>query len=140
MENSIKEKMVEVLKDTVQFYSKDPSRRARTLNGCEYFTSDGKMCAVGRYIKDAKGLQQLINKDAEQIKLQSFSSVSHLPGAELKEGLEEIPFYFWSTLQGIHDSCKNWDEQGLTAEGADRVRLAIKVHQLNTTVEEVVGK
>lgn len=42
---------LEIIEETVQYYSEDVTRRASDSSGvCEYYTFDGRMCAVPVYI------------------------------------------------------------------------------------------
>ena len=56
MENNISElqqRQLEFLEDTIKYYSEDPSGRRSVENGqCMYKSSDGRKCAVGRFISD----------------------------------------------------------------------------------------
>jgi len=49
----------ELLKDTIEYYTEDPERRAVIFREdgfpiCQYRTGDGRKCAIGRLITDEK--------------------------------------------------------------------------------------
>lgn len=117
MSNTSPERMLQILDETVRFYSEDPSRRAvkKRPEGnitCEYFLNEArslKMCGVGRC---------LLNP-------------SHIPegGAdELWESFKFKPEYdglnaeFWMEIQEIHDQQEYWDDAGMTTDGKFAVK------------------
>lgn len=114
MPTLIQKRMLSMLKDTVKFYSADPSRRGvviceeRTL--CKYETQDGRRCAIGRYLSD---------KDIG--KLKSLNMLMSSPG-NIKEHITtkkilQLPLQFLYDLQELHDWNEHWDEHGITDEG-----------------------
>jgi hypothetical protein len=49
----LKQIQLETLNEMVEFYSKDPNgRRAANGGWCQYKTSDGRKCAVGRLFEE----------------------------------------------------------------------------------------
>lgn len=102
----------EVVKETIDFYSEDTSRRAKSLfGGCAYLTDDGKMCAVGRCFNE-EGLE-LYGKHSHY--------VSGYMLRYLKSEYSVDDLSFWSDVQELHDNDNHWDENGLTKEGLDFV-------------------
>lgn len=105
-EQEIKTKRLEILEDTVKYYSEDVSRRASTTEGCEYKTKDGRMCAIGRLTKNKK-----IYECAGDV-----SVIEHL----LEEELIILGFPFLNHLQLLHDKQLFWESNGLTKEGKEK--------------------
>lgn len=101
---------LEIIDETVDFYSEDVNRRAvRDGGNCEYLTDDGKMCAVGRCFTK-EGL--LRYKD----ELGGFNKyMMH----HLKEEYRIEDDQFWSDLQYLHDMNRHWDENGLNENGKE---------------------
>ena len=92
--------MIEVLEETVKFYTDNPSRRAVFHHNCMYLSPDGKRCAVGR----------LIPPDYDNI-IKNCSDLDVYNLFYKHEQIEEaigLPVGFLHDLQRIHDSSKYW--------------------------------
>lgn len=117
-EQEIKAKRLEILEDTVKYYSEDTSRRALeiiqghgSLPKCKYITTDNKKrCAVGRLISDDK-IEQLkyINNTVESIFIDNPEILS--------KDIKLVGKYFMQDLQYLHDLEDNWDICGITKKG-----------------------
>ncbi len=118
---------LELIDETVKYYSKDTSRRGSTVleNGdepCVYFKEyeDGKCvtCAVGRLLTD---------KSARSLGTEVFSYRNAMDDNRFRLKKKYAHFkhmmlndrsrYFLSELQNFHDDPHNWDENGLTENG-----------------------
>lgn len=108
---------LEILEETVAFYSEDTSRRAYTKNvGCEYNTSDGRHCAVGRCFNE--NIQALGDDySGNQVGIDAILDFDSL----LQDKYKGHNIEFWSYLQLLHDIDDNWDKKGLTKIGLDEV-------------------
>lgn len=113
---------LEIINDTVAYYSADPGRRALMGDNnktCAYRTFDGRMCAVGRWLTDS-----------HEFRSETMSASQLLPGLKDSELKPEVREYkddidFWEELQRLHDTNEFWSAEGLTAEGqkyADHLR------------------
>lgn len=108
----------EIVNETLAYYEEDPRRRAVTLEGCEYLTEDGRMCAVGR----------CLHGDADARTLKNYASCIYRSNAGLpsrshyrdplilddllKEEYRGHPVAFWDSLQRLHDDTNGdhlWD-------------------------------
>ena len=106
---------IEIIDETVAYYSEDVSRRSIGKIGdrCVYKNFEGKKCAVGRCT------------NSEWLDDWYKNNVSEPTLATVLEHLE--PEYqghsrsFWSQLQYIHDPNRNWDEKGLSEHGVGNV-------------------
>lgn len=104
-EQEIKAKRLEILKDTVKYYSQDTNRRAIDRNGnCLYKTNDGRMCAIGRISKNLNSFSNCTG---------SLITVFHL----LEPELIVLGRDFLNYLQELHDFKSNWTEKGLSESG-----------------------
>ena len=89
--------MPEIVEETLQYYLEDPSRRAVDAKGrCQYYTEDGKMCAVGRCMLYAPAHMHC-TKAARSF---TYEELQRL----LKPDYREHSIEFWEDLQNIHDS------------------------------------
>ena len=112
-----KQKMQEILKDTVDYYREDPEQlRAIANNGeCVYTTDEGHHCAVGRYFRS-----EFQTTEFDQNADTSISSLDRELDYYLVSKVCGLGNEFWAKLQDIHDGCMNWDEEGLSEIGRDR--------------------
>lgn len=115
---------VDVINDTVAFYSEDTSRRSFVGEGfhqrCKYNGPDGKKCAFARFV-DGTVDESLEGKSAGDviengIKLKP--EVAHI---------EDIPF--WNGIQGLHDYGRFWDDKGLTEKGKKMVEQLLEEYK-----------
>jgi len=104
---------VEIIRETVAYYSKDPYGR-RGIDpydlSCVYLTSDGKMCAVGRCCIEPK---ERWTGSVSHLIGQSGDNIDHL----LKEEYRGHPTELWTDLQHLHDNEWNWDNNGISEIG-----------------------
>ncbi len=107
------EKMLEVLEDTKDFYSKDPSKRG--LDGeksCVFIEEEsGNKCAVGRYLAPT-ALKKLIESGELNGGVDEAREVSSKTSL-----INILPQEFWCNLQRFHDINAYWNEKGLTRKG-----------------------
>lgn len=138
---------LDVLEETVNYYTKDPSRRAHDekLKVCSYYTNDGKMCAVGRCMLNPKIFQEAGAGDFNHLltyiplpgnSINEKSIIERRDDCEtevddailisriLKNKYEHLnDKEFWNRLQLLHDSGKLWCQTGLTEKGKDHYNL-----------------
>ena len=116
---------LELLEDTVKYYSIDTSRRAVVklesgATACRYTTDDGQHCAVGRWLQpNYKNTKWVDNEgcSADDLLKDSWYEVDDL----FIEGVRHIPAWFWMDLQQLHDNDVFWDKDGLTEAGVEKV-------------------
>lgn len=117
--------MLEIIKDMVRYYTKDPvNRRAVQVSEgqlgetCRYEADDGRRCAIGRCMT-AEGLADYKDREISAMGIND----------ELVDGLDKVlqPKYrghsidFWSNLQDLHDGKGYWEPEGLTKMGKEEV-------------------
>ncbi len=117
-------KRLEVLQDTVKYYTTNVKRRCVDKNNeCSYsaktLNKSSQGCAVGRLIPPKLRL--------EWDKKYPNKSISGIQCKEtLPENLLELGINFLNDLQSLHDQPNNWDKEGLTQRGLDRVEQITK--------------
>lgn len=123
---------LEIIKETIAYYTEDPIRRAINGISCSYHTEDGRKCAVGRclYKKD--------NPPKDHPNALSFTYTNMKRGGEgIWEGDKQSMFKkkyrghdveFWQDIQGFHDSVLYWDTyaEGLSVSGNARAEELLK--------------
>ena len=120
----------EIIKETVAFYSQDPTAR-RSMDGdeCLFQHNDGRRCSVGRCMTQ-NGIKKVLSENANG------------DGCELEEPLDYYlkkryhgkPLEFWDNLQNLHDMPANWDAKGLTGVGK------VYLEWLRDRTRKMVGK
>lgn len=113
---------VQIINQTVKFYSADPSRRSvDKLGVCSFNGHNGKEethCAVGRCLLN-KYKRQGVTMPANDSTADGLASVYGY------ESLDELllkkyrghSLDFWSDLQLLHDKKEYWNSKGLTTKG-----------------------
>ena len=121
-----KEKQLQLLEETITYYTENPLRRCIDNDGCYYSGDRNKLsesdgCAIGRLIPNELALE--LDKQGQ------------LGVEEIFEDLPiEIQVYgndFLNKLQSLHDSKSFWDADGLTENGKifiENFKLRIKTN------------
>lgn len=108
----------ELIQETVDFYSADTTRRSIGSDGlCVYQAPNGNMCAVGR----------CMTAEAATENAKSSQSVDELDNLDsiLQPKYRGHSTGFWENLQFIHDAGGNWNAQGITDQGKERVQYML---------------
>lgn len=111
---------LEIIEETVNYYSKDTSRRATTKDWfCDYLTEDGRTCAIGRVLIEPKSYNGdvyslNISKDLETI---------------IKEEYRGHNIGFWADLQRLHDKDNYWDKEGIRSYGIEYKNKLMKKYK-----------
>lgn len=106
--------MLEILDETVKYYSEDTSRRGFSNVGiCEYLTRDGKMCGVGRCMKNPT---IKMRGAVTEMMLYGYTGSGRIISLEdeLKPEYKGHPINFWVSIQILHDGAEHWNASGLT--------------------------
>ena len=114
---------LELLNDTIAYYSVNPAERRCQANGsCCYSpktnyipTSDG--CAIGRHLDgDVKEKFDFRGGSIYSIKKNVLELFALAP-----QWMQDMHIYFLQDIQGLHDNPDYWNETGLSEEGKERV-------------------
>lgn len=116
---------IEIIEDTVAYYSEDTNRRATNIvNGmCEYLTKDGRMCAVGRCLLPSKN--KGLNHGFLNLRTASEKRIEKKDNY-FKAKYRGFPEDFWNDLQYLHDREFHWGRNELTEEGKKYVKILKK--------------
>jgi len=109
-----KKQALQLVQDTVDFYSADLSRRAVEGHRCVYLT-EGRGCAVGRliYKQDLKHLGEC-NQGTTVMTLVRQRPKMRLRGFKVPLGkLCETEIGLLMKLQSFHDTLTNWEQPAL---------------------------
>jgi len=115
---------LELLEDTIKYYSENTERRCTDNRGCFYSPitigkeniSEG--CAIGRHLdKDFALKIDKLDGDRLSVMLEKEENKNKFPDWMLKMNPS-----FLSEIQGLHDAKSHWDKNGLTQEGLEYIK------------------
>lgn len=103
---------VDIINNTVEYYTKNPRAYDSDLGFCFYLTADDRRCAVGRFSVSGK-LDQFDGGISEFLGDYHIGSIDEV----LDPSVHGHSVEFWSDLQVLHDRGEFWSSKGLTEEG-----------------------
>lgn len=117
---------LEIIDETVKFYSEDINRRAiirgntdgKPSHKCVYLTPDQRMCAFGRCMT-IDSLKKAEEKGSLNSTIDGLLSDLGLANVDdvLRAKYIGHSTSFWADVQILHDRDNHWDQNGLTKEG-----------------------
>lgn len=123
---------VQIIDETVEYYSADPKRRAvANMDRCFYYIEgDNRLCAFSRCMIDprmgekiAGGVRSLVKQLYPNTDMSLEESKIMVPTGILKPEYDGHNIVFWTDIQGIHDTSINWNDEGLSGIGKARVGI-----------------
>lgn len=123
-----KEVMISVIHEVVREYTAT-NRCTDDTGKCCYENESGDHCAVGRFLSsEGLGLAQELERDEDCSAFTTLYSEYEARDKNyklFKEGYNDLPTYFWTQIQNLHDNSRNWFDDGLSDKG----KLALKMIQ-----------
>ena len=117
---SLTNKMLKILKDTRDYYSKDPAnRRSMSEDGQCMYTWGDNHCAVGRYL-EPEHQHESWDWNNDSITDICEAGESYDIDWVLREDVQGLDIRFWKDLQSFHDLACHWVEWD---KGEDGVRF-----------------
>lgn len=123
---------LDILLETVDFYSADTSRRSYKNGYCTYNGDNGTHCAFGRCMLPKYQEQGSNLKYNGTNVLEFLRENKKKLDSVLQEKYRGHDVNFWSLIQRLHDSKENWDDSGITFEGELAVNRIIECYDLKT--------
>ena len=128
------QQMKQILKDTIDYYAKDPdNRRGIDEDGNCHYTWGDTHCAIGRYVKEEYQREDWLENDMSVNELCEGSNDGWNIDWCLREDVQGLDANFWKNLQDFHDSrscwitedCYNIDDEpiGLSRIGKNNYRI-----------------
>ena len=114
---------IEIINETVAFYSEDPKRRSVNQYGaCVYNGENDTHCAVGRcFLTEIKDQGENYIYNAE-VGIGDFKHRDINLDDLLEEKYKGHVILFWQKLQSFHDYDLNFNKTGLTDTGRKEVK------------------
>lgn len=105
---------LEILAETKAAYSNPANRAKNGTYGCEYLTEDGRMCGVGRCMKEPG----LYNDYLSRLSFKNDTN-SYVPFSDalLKPEYHGHSEEFWCSIQNWHDTSDNFTKTEISHEG-----------------------
>ena len=98
------QQMQDILKDTVDYYSKDPAnRRSVTDDGDCMYTWGKKHCAIGRYMRE-----EFLDTEWKENNGVGVNGLSSNVDYYLRHDVRGLDEDFWRDLQDMHDIVGHW--------------------------------
>lgn len=102
----------EIVEETIEYYKTHKRGRNKITHVCEYKTSTGERCAIGRVMSN-KGLKTALNDMWGEIREDNvaesgFKNLDEALMIKYRGHSED----FWCDLQTLHDSDKYWIPNG----------------------------
>ncbi len=124
---------LEIIEETVKYYSEDTSRRSKKDGRCVYLSPEGNNCAFGRCCTE-EGLAFMAGKEGVAVGIFDRAN-SNYPGREidsvLKEKYHGNSSDFWLSLQRFHDEDTWWGSNSLTETGLQRLNQLKEMYKDN---------
>lgn len=136
MSEILKKSMLEILTETVAFYSGNPMKlRSLSYTGCAYNGENDTHCAVGRCLLP-KYQEQGNEMEGNNNSLLTLKERKNVKSHDelLQEEYRGHDFNFWVKLQDLHDNNKYWDNSGITTEGEIAINNIYELFKLNKNV------
>lgn len=129
---------LEIINETVEFYSADPKRRSFFIDEedkqkCLYNGKNGEHCAVGRCLEDKyHEMGQDLPKNSFMLRDLFMGNDVNSLDEMLKEKYRGHERMFWSDLQKLHDNPNNWTKTGISQIGQFYVDILINQYVKKT--------
>lgn len=107
---------LEIIDETVAFYSADVTRRSKKDGYCVYAGKDGTKCAYSRCWREGVWKAEYEDRNPKHEKMP-------LPDELVEERYKGHSAMFWKKLQRLHDNDYHWDQTGLTEKGKEYVEI-----------------
>jgi len=91
--------MLETLNETLAAYTSE-TRAVDEKGMCRFLTNDGRMCALGRCMREPRKFAVMEDFDFN-----------------LRPEYRGYPIGFWAALRTLHDTACFWNDKGLLADG-----------------------
>lgn len=113
---------IEIIDDTVAYYSADVSRRSisdERSSKCLYKGPKEKECAFQRVVEN--DLSKYDQDSNFGFGSTCVTVMKNEPELKFKEGYEGHNAGFWIEIQDLHDRFEYWNNEGLTEKGKEYV-------------------
>lgn len=108
---------LEIIDETVAFYSADTSRRSVNQGTCVYQNSMGNQCAFGRCMTPEDVIERINDTKPVEELADMGNSIDYL----LQDKYQGQTVSFWEDVQRLHDNSNYWGENKISQLGEGAV-------------------
>ena len=135
-----KQRMQDILKDTVDYYREDPlNRRSVDEDGNCMYTWGDKHCAVGRYLKPEYQKENWPDNGMSAYELAEYSD-DYSIDQFLVDKAHGLDVQFWRDLQDIHDIVGYWEEYDEHEDGRRKYGLTDRGKEIYITMQDKISE
>ena len=135
-----KERMKQILKETTDYYAKDPdNRRSIDKDGNCQYTWGKTHCAVGRYLKEEYQRENWLNNNESVNELCQDSPGGWDIDWVLRDEVQGLDANFWMQLQDFHDSGSCWITEDDWNKDEEPIGLSLIGKEKYRTIENKIN-
>ena len=135
-----KQRMQDILKDTVDYYREDPvNRRSVDDDGNCMYTWGDKHCAVGRYLKPEYQKENWSDNGMSAYELAEYSD-DYSIDQFLVDKAHGLDLQFWRDLQDIHDTVGYWEEWSEHGDGVRDYKLTDRGKEIYVSMQDKIAR
>lgn len=118
---------LEFLKDTVNHFNSE--NRCESNGSCLYtpYSTETQGCAIGRFLTPEA---QVAYDESSECAI-NYVFARDLLRSLAPEWMQKMPVKFLLAVQLLHDISSNWDSNGLTVKGWERVKEICTIYNLD---------
>ena len=136
-----RQQMQDILKDTVEYYAKDPAnRRSTDKDGNCNYTWGQNHCAVGRYLKPEYQREDWESNNEAVNELCEDSSDGWNIDWCLRDEVKGLDADFWSVLQDMHDTIGHWEEWHEHKDGLRKYGLTDRGKEAYVSTQDRIAR
>ena len=135
-----KQKMQDILRDTVNYYREDPvNRRCVDDDGNCMYTWGDNHCAVGRYLKPEYQRENWTDNNMSAYELAEYSD-DYSIDEFLVDKAHGLDVQFWRDLQDIHDTVGYWEEWNKDIDGLREHKLTDRGKEIYVSMQDKISR
>ena len=135
-----KQKMQDILRDTVNYYREDPvNRRCVDDDGNCMYTWGDNHCAVGRYLKPEYQRENWPDNNMSAYELAEYSD-DYSIDEFLVDKAHGLDVQFWRDLQDIHDTVGYWEEWNKDIDGLREHKLTDRGKEIYVAMQDKISR
>ena len=134
------QQMQDILKETVEYYAKDPAgRRCLTDDGECMYTWGDNHCAIGRYLKEEYKTETWDCNNESVNELCEHNPDDYSVDWVLREDVQGLDSNFWAVLQDMHDTTSYWEEWSRDEDGLRKHGLTVRGFVVFVGLQDIIA-
>ena len=134
------QQMQDILKDTIDYYSKDPANlRCITDDGDCMYTWGKNHCAVGRFLKKEYRDERWEGNNESVYQLSEHSDDGNIDKFLVSKA-HGLDIDFWIRLQDLHDMAGHWERWDIDIDGRRKYGLTDRGKEAYVTFQDKIAE